>query len=171
MFTLTQKGSRPSRTFTLTQQWPPPRFTLTLEGPSSQPVPRPIRPHPNSVSLPLCFLTSASRLPLPHDFLTSLPRSYASTQKTRSRLFNDLHTLLNSQFRASPLFGTSYALFAKNTRGWGRNANSQSPRCFGSSARMRVESLGRLSAADILCFVSCGRFPRAGAREGTGRAG
>ena len=116
---LTAEGSRPSHALTPTQQWPPPRFTLTLEGPSSQPVPRPIRPHPNSVSLPLCFLTSASRLPLPHHFVATLPHSSASTQKTRSRLFNDLHTLLNSQFRASLLFCASYALFAKNTRGWG----------------------------------------------------
>src|SRR5271155_3762609 len=48
--------------------------------------------------------------------IASLFRSQA---KTRPPLFNNLHTLFNSQFRVSLFFSSHCALFAKNTRGGG----------------------------------------------------
>jgi hypothetical protein len=59
------------------------------------------------------FAVKASSLRHP---ITSLFRSFA---KTRSFLFNTLHTLFNSSVDISPAFAMYCALFAKNTRGRG----------------------------------------------------
>jgi hypothetical protein len=48
----------------------------------------------------------------------SSPR-FAPGQISRPFSFNGLHTLLNSQFRLSPLFSCRCALFTKNTGGGG----------------------------------------------------
>src|SRR5258708_26324329 len=102
MFTLTQGGSRPPRTFTPTREAPTPRpiHSSLSEPPENLRVPTNRRPP--------CLVTS-----LLH-YLAFLSR--ATSIKTQSFVLNRLHTLFNSQFHPSLLFSYHSAHFPKNTR-------------------------------------------------------